>query len=153
VLADLSGWFPARHAYQPLSPVRLVDTRISGKVPADGVLTVNVTGNGVAPDASAVVVNVTATEGEGRGFLTVYPCDQPRPLASNLNYVPGQNVANLVTAAVSGSGTICIYSYAASDVIVDLNGWYPRASAYQAVSPVRVLDTRDGTGVDAAGKI
>jgi sugar lactone lactonase YvrE len=158
IVADVSGVFPAEHAYQPLNPVRVVDTRAgvgapAAKVRANGLLTVDVTGNGVAKDARAVVVNVTATDAGAPGYLTVYPCDQPRPLASNVNYVAGQNVPNLVTAAVSPTGTICIYSLAATDVIVDVNGWYPRASAYEAVSPIRILDTRDGTGTDAAGQV
>ncbi len=158
VVADVSGWFPAGHAYQSLSPVRLVDTRTGlgapeGKVPAGGTLTVAVSGNGIGADAAAVVLNVTATEPEGAGYLTVYPCGGDPPLASNLNYDRGQNVPNLVTAAVGPDGTVCIFSLTATHVVVDANGWFPDASAYRAVSPVRLLDTRDGTGASAPGKV
>ena len=146
VVADVSGWFPAGHAYQSLSPVRLVDTRTGlgappEKVPAGGTLTVAVTGQGIGADAAAVVLNVTATEPEGPGYLTVYPCGAARPVASNVNYDVGQNVPNLVTAAVGADGTVCIFSLTATHVVVDANGWFPDASAYKAVSPVRVLDT------------
>jgi hypothetical protein len=160
VVADASGWYPAGHAYEPVTPFRIADTRVGfgaaaagGKLPADGVLVVTPTQGVVGTDATAVVLNVTATEADGPGYLTVYPCDQPRPLASNVNYQAGQNVPNLVAAAVAADGTVCIFTLSPTHVVVDVNGWYPAASAYTPMAPLRVLDTRDGTGVDRSGKV
>ena len=46
----------------------------------------------------AVVLNVTVTDAQGPGFVTVYPCGAVRPLASSLNFVAGQTVPNAVIA-------------------------------------------------------
>jgi hypothetical protein len=54
----------------------------------------------------------------------VNPCDQPRPDASNLNFVPGRDVANAVTVKLaSTTGRVCVYSSSRADVIVDLAGY------------------------------
>jgi hypothetical protein len=54
----------------------------------------------------AVVLNVTATEGTIRSYLTVWPTGQPKNL-SNLNFESGTAVANLVTAAIATGGKVC----------------------------------------------
>ena len=76
--------------------------RPPGRTPvaAGGVYTIDLSGK-VLPTAEAVTMNVTVTEPVADGFLTVYPCDAPRPLASNLNYAAGQTVPNLVTVKLS----------------------------------------------------
>jgi hypothetical protein len=96
-------------------------------------------------------MNVTATEPEAPGFLTVYPCGQPPPTASNLNYVVGQNVPNLVTVKVGANGQVCVFSLARTHVVADISGWYgPDATAvgsrFNPLDPARVLDTRAGIG-------
>lgn len=67
-----------------------------------------------------------------------------RPLASNVNYVAGQVVANGVIAAVSASGQVCLYSSVATDIIVDLAGWFP-GDAFTGATPKRFVDTREFT--------
>ena len=39
--------------------------------------------------AAAVVLNVTVTGAQGSGFVTVFPCGEALPTASNLNFVAG----------------------------------------------------------------
>ena len=56
------------------------------------------------------------------GYVTVYPCEQGRPEASNINYVAGQVVPNLVTVQVDPSGQVCFYTLAATDLLADLAG-------------------------------
>ncbi len=53
---------------------------------------------GVPADAVSVALNVTATQADANGFLTVYPNGQPLPVASNVNYTAGADVPNLVVA-------------------------------------------------------
>ena len=68
-------------------------------VPVPQTLQVQVTGvAGVPADADAVVLNMTAVNARTAGFATVYPCGQPRPQASNLNFTAGQTIPNLVIA-------------------------------------------------------
>ena len=63
----------------------------------------------------------------GDGFVTVYTCGA-REEVSSLNYSAGQTVANAVITPVSAAGTICLFSFAPSDVVVDINGWFASAS-------------------------
>src|SRR4029079_10577155 len=95
LVADIDGWLPASSPYHAVVPERLLETRdlptigYSGPKPATRqTLELHVTqhgGNDIPDDASAVVLNVTGTNPTGDGFVTVYPCGSPRPLASNLN--------------------------------------------------------------------
>ena len=70
------------------------------------------------------VLNVTVTKPDGTGYVTVWPCASPQPDASNLNYVAGQTVPNAVIAPVDANGEVCFYTYAPTDLIADVNGWF-----------------------------
>jgi len=151
VLADVSGFFPAGSGFTPISnPTRVLDTRngIAAPVRAGTTLELQVTGvAGVPANADAVVLNMTVVNAQAAGFATVYPCGQPRPEASNLNYVGGQTIPNLVIAKPGAGGKVCIYSYATIDVLADVSGFFPAGSGFTPISnPIRVLDTRSGIG-------
>ena len=143
--------------FSPLSPSRLLDTRTGLAAPARKreiweELRLQVAGRGGVPGsgATAVTVNVTATEPEGTGFVTVYPCGSGPPVASNMNFVPGQNVANLVTVPVAANGTICLTSNARTHLLADVAGWFGTVGAgFSPLSPSRLLDTRTGLGAPA----
>jgi hypothetical protein len=142
----------AASGYQPLNPVRLIDTRQTGAVAAGGTVSINPAG--AAPQAAgaeAVAVNVTVTGASGSGYLTVYPCGTPLPNASNLNYEAGETRAVLVTVALGG-GAFCVFSQANAHIIVDIQGAYRPGSGarYQPQSPTRLLDTRSGGAVTSA---
>ncbi|MEX2625722.1 MAG: hypothetical protein WD225_02500, partial [Ilumatobacteraceae bacterium] len=151
---------PAPGELTPLQPGRLLDTRdpggstvdgefaAIGARPADSELTLQVGGRGGVPDdASAVVLNVTVTGAQGAGFVTVWPCDQPRPATSSLNFVGGQTVPNAVVVKLSPSGTACLYNaQAATDLLADVNGYFPAGSGYEPLQPGRLLDSRDPGG-------
>ena len=119
---------------------------------AGGTLQLQVGGvAGVPANAAAAVLNVTVTNPAGAGFVTVYPCGQPRPNASNLNYVAGQNVPNLVIAKLGTGGKVCIYTFAPTDLIADVAGYFPAGADYAPIpNPTRILDTRNGTGSASA---
>src|SRR5206468_300707 len=110
-----------------------------------------VTGTAGVPSTgvTAVAVNVTATDAQAPGYLTVYPCGSVPGGTSTVNYGPDDNVANLAQVRVGASGQICIFAFAAVHVVVDISGWYGdgATSGYQSLTPTRVLDTRDGTGI------
>ena len=96
-----------------------------GTLNSDGTLSLGIIGKqGIPADAVGVVMNVTATNTTDAGFLTVFPAGAPRPTTSNLNFVPGQSVPNLVMSKLGG-GAVSIYNFAGStDVIADVVGWY-----------------------------
>jgi hypothetical protein len=109
----------------------VLDTRqpnavASGKVPAGGVVPLPVLGQGGIPagGVSAAALNVTVDQPSGPGFVTVFPCGGMPPLASNLNYAAGQVVANLATAAVPASGTVCLSTWAATHLVIDVSGYF-----------------------------
>ena len=144
--------------YTPISPDRILDTRVgtgTGKIApigAKGKLTLSIpTVDGVpAADMSAVVMNVTATAPTRSGDLTVYPGAGSAPIVSNLNFSAGETVPNLVTVQVS-DGRVTFYNNSAGtvEVVADLQGFYARGGyGYQPGTPTRVLDTRNGTGVN-----
>src|SRR5258705_489854 len=82
----------------------------AGPVSAGSTLALDVAGRGGVPaDADAVVLNVTATAGQIGGFVTVYPCDATRPLASSLNFGSSAAVANTVTTELSADGKVCLF--------------------------------------------
>ena len=116
---------------------------------------------GGVPDSgvSAVVLNVTVTEPTAGGFLTAWPSGAGRPLASNLNYVAGQTVPNLVAVKVGAGGKVDLFNYAgAAHVGVDVAGWYGEAGSpvgglLTPVTPSPLLDTRAGAKVGPDGTL
>ena len=151
VVVDLNGWLPVGAGFAAQTPVRVADTRppsTFAPIAAGGTLEVPVAGRyGVPGDAAAVSLNVTAVGPEAPGFLTVYPCGQPLPTSSNLNYTAGQIVPNSVLAPIGADGKICVYAQQATNVIVDLSGWFAAAPGFTAITPVRAADTRAGAPV------
>lgn len=109
----------------------MLDTRPafggSGPVGANAALNLTMTGAGGVPPTgvSGVVVNVTAVA-SATGYVTVHPADVSAPIASNLNFVAGQIVPNLVAVKTSASGAIAIRnsSLGANHVLVDVAGYF-----------------------------
>ncbi|MBS0582866.1 MAG: hypothetical protein JSS42_07175, partial [Proteobacteria bacterium] len=139
VVADVAGWFPSGSQLTPLVPARIMDTRagastVDGQAQGAGALqsagSVNLTvldrGGVPASGVSAVVLNVTVTGPTAPGYLTAWPADGFRPLASNLNFVANQTIANLVIAKVGANGQVGFYNGSAgtSQVVVDVVGWF-----------------------------
>jgi hypothetical protein len=147
VLVDVTGSYsaaPTALGFHPQAPTRIYDSRIAGG-PWQAGETRTIA---VPQSSSAVAINVTITEPAGSGFLTVYPCQATLPVVSNINYVAGQTVANLVQIGTT-NGTICVHSLRRTNVVIDLQGTYDSAGGglhYQAVRPTRLADTRLGVG-------
>ena len=74
-------------------------------------------------EAAGVLLNVTAVNPDGAGFVTVFPCGSARPVASNLNYVAGQVVPNAVLAKLGAGGKVCLFTQSGADLVVDVNGY------------------------------
>ena len=150
VVIDVQGWFAPGQGYTPLAPARLMDTRSTAALAAGETRELTVVGTGGVPErgVDAVVLNVTVTRPSAGGWLTVFPAGTDAPLASNLNFVPGQTVANLVIAKVGADGKVAFRNErGATDVVVDVQGWFAPDAGYTALSPARVLDTRDDAPV------
>jgi hypothetical protein len=142
VLVDVAGWFSG--GFVPVAPRRLVDTRATDALGTGEVRDVPIAGRaGVPADAVAIAVNVTVTAPTAGGFVSVFPSGTPFPGTSNVNFGPGQTVANLALVGLGANGDISLRnSSGASHVIVDLAGWF--ADGFHPITPARLADTRGG---------
>lgn len=144
----------------PLTPARLLETRSGtgfdtvdgealgrGKLGGREVIELQVAGRGgVADDATAAMLNVTVTEPDDRGFVTVFPCEsasEAAPKSSNLNYYPGQTIPNAVLATLGSTGKACILSLVPTHLVVDVTGFVGPGGAPIGIDPARYLETRD----------
>ena len=143
-------------------PARVYDTRpaatvdghqsATGRRSAGSTTIVQIAGRGNVPTtATAAIINLAAINTGGAGFMTVYPCDAPRPEASTLNFAAGQTIANSATIRLSGAGTICVYTDQAADFLLDVTGFVPDDRALGTVVPARLFDTRPAATVDGIG--
>ncbi|WP_218184637.1 S8 family peptidase [Nigerium massiliense] len=143
----------ASGSYWPVGPNRILDTRTGNPVAANSSRTIAVRGRGGVPmNASAVVLNVTVTQPRTAGNVVVHPAGIAAPTASNLNFVPGQTVANLVTVRLGTNGQVTLRNNAggSSHLIADVAGYYvagtpTAAGTYQSLVPARAFDSRTGT--------
>ncbi|MEV7278775.1 FlgD immunoglobulin-like domain containing protein [Streptomyces sp. NPDC093111] len=163
LLADVAGYYwqgQLGSLYEPVTPTRLMDTRSGlgvpkAKVAADQTVSLTVAGQGGVPaeGVTAVVLNVTATNATASTFVSVYPYGTTRTSASNLNVVAGQTVPNLVVVPVK-DGKVTFYNRGGTiDLLADVAGYFTSGttgSLYEPVTPARLMDTRNGTGVPKA---
>lgn len=130
LIADVFGWFPPSTGFHPLAPVRLVDSRsgitVRGPLRARLRVDVEVSCRAAVPaNASAVALNVTVAEPTASGYLTVWPAGQAQPTASNVNFVAGQTVPNLVICRLGVDGMVSFrVSGGTAHTIADLVGWF-----------------------------
>lgn len=157
LIVDLAGAVvPGAPGYVELAPQRVVDTRVGIGAPvqplaANEVLQIPLAS--LAPaGASAAVATLTVTEPAAAGYVTAYPCGGEAPVASILNFVAGQTIANSAVTALGGGGNLCVVASVDTNLIVDVSGWIaPGGRSPELVTPKRVLDTRAGAPI-AAGE-
>ncbi len=142
VIVDVLGWFPAgsSDALRGLTPSRVFDSRQPGGRTEDGAyaaggvlgagqqVTFKILGRGGVPTGGigSVALNVTAVGPTAESYLTVWPGGTPQPNASNLNYVAGTIIPNMVIVPVGPKGEIGLFNaFGSTDVIVDVLGYFP----------------------------
>jgi len=158
LVADVAGYFGGGTDLNALSPARLLDTRTgtvtidghfqgTGALPAGGTLNLMIGGRDGIPSSGvgAAILNVTAVQPTAPGYLMLWPSDAAQPFASNLNFMSGDTIPNLVISKVSALGEVSIYnSVGNTDVIADVAGWFPSGSQLTPLVPARIMDTRPG---------
>jgi len=153
-IVDVQGAFsPAGQWGLTLTPqTRLVDTRkchVDGcgvRRPVGGILRLT------APaGASAVLVNITLTDSVATGYVQADKCSALRPsteTASNANVIPGRTAANLAVVPVDADGSFCLYTSAATHMIVDIQGTFSPSGdlRFLSMNAERRFDSRHNAG-------
>ncbi|MGE0139932.1 MAG: hypothetical protein AB7R77_19130 [Ilumatobacteraceae bacterium] len=129
-------------------------------VAAATVITLQVAGRGGVPTSgvSAVVMNVTAVDPAGPGYVQVAPTPVVAGASSNLNTSAGRTIANLVVVPLSAGGTVDLYLTTPANLVADVVGYFTDASAtssgvglFMPITPNRQLETRIGGAPPVAG--
>ncbi len=170
---------PAQSSGLVLLPAsqRVLDTRTGAQ--ATGLRTVDLRGALSDPAADSVVLNITVTRAQGRGYVVAFPAGAPVPPTSNLNVeamvrgVRANTQANEAVVKLSQARAVDLFVSTTADVVVDVIGYTtsrpgsasaPTPGLLEPLAPSRVLDTRrtatprrtgdvvlDLTGTPAAG--
>ncbi|MEY2581208.1 MAG: hypothetical protein QOE09_1057 [Ilumatobacteraceae bacterium] len=171
IIVDAMGYFtpvdpstpgvPAGR-FAPINPRRVLDTRPAqaGPVPTgwaahkpgigERVRVEVPAGIGIPTSGvSALVVNVTATEAGGPGFLQAIPTGNATGATSTVNYVASENAATHAIVPLGADGTISVFTSNSSHVVVDVMGYITDNTAAPAgaglfvpVPPDRYYDSR-----------
>jgi len=167
IVADVAGWFDSSSAYTAgastfigITPARILDSRqnlgTTSRFAAGDDRAITVTGiAGVPTNATSVVLNITAADPGGWGYVTAYPDGATRPNVSNVNYDSGRDRPNLVVVTPGANGKVRLFvGEKSTHLIVDVFGYYTATGSVttttHAIDPSRVFDTRTGVGTSAA---
>jgi hypothetical protein len=136
LIIDLAGYFTDNSApesadglFTPVVPGRIIDTRpddanrlgsakrtyamstTAGHIPATGV--------------KAVLMNLTAADTGGAGFVTAWPAHLPAPTVSVLNWgTAGATVPNHAIVSLSPTGEVSFATLTSTHLIADSAGWF-----------------------------
>jgi hypothetical protein len=128
--ADLTDGMP----FFAVTPCRAYDSRVGvsgdGPIPAATARTIDIDGSACGPipaGVGAYSLNITvfgSTPAATYAFITAYPTGSTRPPVSSLNFLLGTQVSNAVIVPAGTGGDIDIYASSATEVVVDINGYY-----------------------------
>jgi hypothetical protein len=117
--------------FYPVSPCRVLDTRLDDQGPAlsaGSTRTVVVGGRcGVPVGATAVSLNLTVVAPTAGGHLRLHPANAPLPLVSAINYGAGQTRANNAVLSLSTDGLLsvrCQQTGGVVDLVLDVSGYF-----------------------------
>jgi len=163
VLLDINGYFAAPGGsagleFYPVTPCRVLDTRnasspLGGPLLAQGetrAIPVPASACVVPANAGAYSLNLTVVPPAALGYITVWPTGASMPVVSVLNATTGEITANAAIVPAGTGGAINAFATNATDLIVDINGYFAPPGngglSFYAVSPCRVVDTRNPAG-------
>ncbi len=155
LIIDLSGWWSdGPNRFGSIAPKRVYDSRRAGltALAPQQVREVQIPTSVIPDGSTAAVVNLTAANGAQPGFMTAFPCGQPVPNASNVNFLAGEARAVGAIVGLGLGNTLCVVADTTVHVIVDVTGFYGPAPAFGPTAVVeptagrRVVDSRNGVG-------
>ena len=155
--------------FVPITPCRIVDTRLAGgQIAANTVRSFDVTAvsdysfqggaanncNGVGAIGSfaAAAINFTVVTPAAAGYITAFPYLSTQPLAATVNYTAGDIRGNYSVVKLdqgASANELSVYSFAQTHLVADIVGYYinPQATALDCVdtAPVSVTIIAGGT--------
>ena len=72
-----------------------------------------------------MLLNVVSTNNPASGYLAVYKNGVAFPNTSSLNWTAGQTIAVTTVSTVDTQSRVAIWAQTATDVVVDVIGFYP----------------------------
>jgi hypothetical protein len=158
VILDFKGILNSKGSFipggiRPVTPQRLVDTRVTGKsVPAHGKLVVPVEGRAGIPKggAASVLVNLTAVLPGRNGNLSAFASGEAPPRTSNVNFTRGETRTQMALVNVGSDGSIAVANNSRSqiNVVVDIAAYIltgdtaRQVDTIGKVAPRRIYDSR-----------
>ncbi len=137
-----------------VTPVRVIDTRSGiGGVRLRAGEEERFALKAAPGDAIGVQGNLTVADPAGAGYLTLYPCDYARPIASTVSWGASRTpIASAVAAPLGTGGVLCAFADVDTDLVLDVAGWgvaaggAPDALGLTTFTPQRLLDSRSTSG-------
>jgi phosphodiesterase/alkaline phosphatase D-like protein len=147
------------YAFLPVAPCRVADTR-NADGPFGGPTLVAGTSRefdvpqsacGIPSTAVAYSLNVTVMPSGSLDHLTLWPTGQTQPNTFTLTSDDGRIKANAAITSAGTHGGVSVYASDATDITLDINGYFVPESAASSlaffpVAPCRIADTRNASG-------
>ncbi len=142
MVIDISGYFTdnpgvSRLAYFAMTPCRVLDTRIAYRTPPGpfGPPSLQALQTRrfrfpatpyctVPAGAAAYSVTLTVVPPARLDFVTAWPGGATQPTISNINSFAGRTLANNIIVPASGDGSIDVFPYNTTDILIDINGYF-----------------------------
>ena len=138
-----------------VTPCRIADTRnpsgpFGGPEPTAGSsreFNIPQSACNIPSTAAAYSLNVTVVPNASLNYLTMWPSGQAQPNVSTLNS-DGRVKANAAIVPAGASGGVSVFVSDATQVILDIDGYFAPAGtasalAFYPVTPCRIADTRN----------
>ena len=142
--AKLLGEINNDLVFVPITPCRIIDTRVAGgQIAANTVRSFDVTavsdygfqggdasncsGAGSIGSFAAAAINFTVVTPAAAGYITAFPFLGTQPLASTVNYTAGSIVGNYTVVKLdqgASANELSVYSFAQTHLVADLVGYF-----------------------------
>lgn len=153
---QLPAQAPSALTYVPITPCRIIDTRLAdgpfgGPILGGGstrTVAVRSSNCGIPPNAAAYVLNLTVVPVGPLSYVTLFPAGQSLPVVSTLNSLDGRIKANAAILPAGSDGSINVFGSQATHFILDINGYFVPSGGLQfyPITPCRIADTRQAAG-------
>ncbi|MFN7937767.1 MAG: Ig domain-containing protein [Bryobacteraceae bacterium] len=152
MIIDVAGYFTTTAssrnlAFYPVTPCRAVETRSEYRSPAGPfgppILNTRETRRFRLPaspfctipsNASAYSTTITVVPQGALPYLTLWPAGEAQPNVSSINSFAGRVLANNVIVPAGVDGSIDVFAFERTDLLIDINGYFAPANGPNGLS-------------------